>query len=153
MNGRAHLLLTLGAGTLGAAGCLAGPQTVALQRASHEFACAGDKVAVVQRGDISDSVYDVAACGHRARYSCFWVGQDATASVQCVREPDPSASDPDPVALAGLPRPPSAAAYPSNMLRICARDDGDCLARSEDGSWRWRPPRHESSQCGGASCL
>jgi len=148
--GRPHLLLALGACTLGAAGCLPGPPTVAIQRASKEFGCPDDKVAVAERGDISDSIYDVAACGRRARYSCFWVDDGSSvASVQCVREPDPPRSDPDPMALASLPRP--TAAYPSNVTRICGGNEGDCLERV-GGSWRWRPLRYGQSQCGGAAC-
>ncbi|HEY7376919.1 MAG TPA: hypothetical protein VIF57_32470 [Polyangia bacterium] len=157
MNGKPGLILTsltLAASAAGAAGCMAGPQTVAVQRASNEFSCPADRIAVVQRGDISDSVYDVAACGRRARYSCFWIDADSVAaSARCVREPDPPRSDPDPMALASLPRPPSAAEpYGSgNVIRICGRDDGACFEPA-GGSWRWRPGRAEQTHCGGASC-
>jgi hypothetical protein len=154
MNGKPRLILTLAAGTIGAAGCMAGPQTVAVQRASNEFRCPDQEIAVIQRSDISDSVYDVSACGRRARYSCFWVDEDSiAASAQCVREPDPLPSDPDPVALVSLRRHRSATpdAYAS-VLRICGRNDHGCLEQV-GGSWRWRPLHPESIHCGGAPCL
>ena len=104
--------------------CLA---DVAANRASREFACPPEQVGVLERSDISTSVYDLEACGHRARYSCL-VSNSLPAT--CVREPDPPKWDPDPKAIASLPRPPSSGlvtrSSKGEYRRICAnREDFD----------------------------
>ncbi|HLK92425.1 MAG TPA: hypothetical protein VKZ18_21195 [Polyangia bacterium] len=113
------------------------------QRASNEFACPRQRIEVVDRGDIAEGLYDVDACGARARYMC--IDNESTAvPVQCVREPDPARWDPDPVQVASLPRP-SGMPDDGRVARLCPRDDrrqaDDCL-RMEAGGWRWvhHPP-------------
>ena len=81
----------------GVAGCLLGmidpgphwPSESAFTRAAKEFSCPYDQIAVLERKEISADLFDVEACGQRARYHC----QPTT----CIREPDPARWDPDPV--------------------------------------------------------
>jgi hypothetical protein len=142
---------------LAAGGCLVTPESVAVHRASREFGCPSEKVAVVQRADISESLYDVAACGQRARYSCIYtdlVQPDTYMSMsQCVREPDPPKWDPDPTMIASLPGPAFATSEARNNLRrICGDYEyGDCLYR-DHGSWRWREAHTGGCGYGMMSC-
>jgi hypothetical protein len=46
------------------------PVDAARWRASHEFDCAPEWIAVRERADLSPITYDVDACGRKARYSC-----------------------------------------------------------------------------------
>lgn len=66
-----------------ASSCIVTPGSVARTRASHEFNCPKEKVTLRWRPSLSDGTYDVAACGHRARYTCA-VGKSVGV---CVREP------------------------------------------------------------------
>ena len=83
--------------TANAAGCMlysmstlgGGP---ALRRAAREFSCPPDKVGVLKRPDIADGLFDVDACGQRARYMCTLGPTD----VQCISEPVPARWDQDP---------------------------------------------------------
>ena len=96
----------------------------AIQRAPKEFACPPAKIGVIKRTDISEDLYDLDACGQRARYSCP-TNKDTT---QCIREPDPAEWDPDPKMIASLPQPESGTdsgwCPPGNTRRIC-RDRAD----------------------------
>ena len=96
----------------------------AIQRAAKEFACPPEKIGVIKRTDISEDLYDLDACGQRARYSCP-TNKDTT---QCIREPDPAQWDPDPRMIASLPQPESGTdsgwCPPGNTRRIC-RDRAD----------------------------
>jgi hypothetical protein len=145
------------AALLGVGGCLATPESVAVNRASREFACPSEKIAVVQRADISESLYDVAACGQRARYSCIYTDFVQTATYtsmsQCVREPDPPKWDPDPTMIASLPGPAFATSETRNNLRRICGDYGygECLYR-DHGAWRWREAHHEGCDYGTISC-
>jgi hypothetical protein len=140
---------------LGVAGCRTLPGDLAVQRASKEFVCPTEKIGVIQRSDISDHVYDLEACGQRVRYSCRSLPDDNLLLTendpnQCVREKDPPKWDPDPAAIATLPRPSS----PVRLVRssagearkICgacdARTGVDCPGNGcifrDNGSWRGR---------------
>jgi hypothetical protein len=61
----------------------------AFRRASKEFSCPTDKINLVQRDDIVSGLFDLEACGQRARYNCR--------QNECFREPEPARWDPDPV--------------------------------------------------------
>jgi hypothetical protein len=145
-----HHLVLFGV-CLGTGGCF-GTESALVHRASVELACPSEQISIVQRADIADTLYDVGACGQRARYSCFWIGSDGTTAVPCVREPDPRRWDPDPLQLASLPRSRLRAGSGlagRELLRVCASvDDSGCIYRdtAAGGSWRWRePPRRDSS--------
>lgn len=43
----------------------------AIRRASREFSCPEEEIGLIERTDISDNLYDIEACGHRARYLCI----------------------------------------------------------------------------------
>jgi hypothetical protein len=96
----------------------------AVQRASREFACPPERIGVIKRTDISEDLYDLDACGQRARYSCPKNGH----TTQCIREPDPTQWDPDPRMVASLPQPEFGTdpglCPPGNTRRIC-RDRAD----------------------------
>lgn len=117
---------------LGQLGCaFPMPGDAAVQRASREFSCPPAKIGVIERSDIADSLFDLEACGHRARYSCFYndpygrgyavIGE--TGRNQCIREPDPDAWSPDPQAIASMPAPESGVqtvrSSPGLARRIC----------------------------------
>ena len=59
------------------------PDSLARTRASHEFKCPEDQVALRPRSDLSDGTYDVEACGRRARYTCTLTKYQHV----CAREP------------------------------------------------------------------
>lgn len=106
-----------------------------IQRASNEFGCPQQRIEVIDRWDIAAGLYDVDACGSRARYMCF---QTRRSSGACVHEPDPPRWDPDPTLVASLPRPPGMSGD-GRLARICSRDEsseGDCL-KMEGGAWHW----------------
>jgi hypothetical protein len=141
-------VVTVG-GSLVFAGCFPLPADFAIQRASQEFHCPPEKIGVVQRGDVADYVYDLEACGQRFRYACLSFEDDDLLSLdaaptECVREPDPPKRDPDPIAVASLPRLPDPIqrlrSTAGEARRIC-RDQAsdryadDCIFR-EHGSWR-----------------
>jgi hypothetical protein len=69
------------------------PGDYALQRASREFSCPPERVNVLSRDDVSESLFDVEACGQRARYNCPLT---QAAPLDCIREPDPIRWEPDP---------------------------------------------------------
>jgi hypothetical protein len=151
----------LAACSLSVAGCVLSSTPIAVQRASREFGCPVEKVGMIPRSDIASSVYDVAACGQRARYSCFWLENGAylegnqLLSDGCAREPDPPKWDPDPAAVASLPGHPAGIPYGqpwSQSRNVCAdATQSGCIYRDDAGAWQWRPlrPRLDSfSYCG-----
>jgi hypothetical protein len=77
----------------------------AIRRASREFSCPEEKIGLIERADISDNLYDIEACGHRARYLCIISSRGVVTA--CMREPDPPKWDPDPKDVASLPEPQS----------------------------------------------
>jgi hypothetical protein len=128
------LLLT----TMGATGCLGHAllqmlpacheeKEAAIARASKEFSCPPEKIDVLWRTDVSEDLFDLAACGHRARYTCF-SDKDANRRIHCVREPDPATWLPDPLTISSLPQPQettrNAHCQPGESRRIC-RDQHD----------------------------
>ena len=58
---------------------------LAVQRATKEFSCPAGKTGILSRSDIYPGLFDVDACGQRARYHCI-LGKLWT----CIREPDPA---------------------------------------------------------------
>jgi hypothetical protein len=75
-------------------------EDAAFRRAMSEFQCHNGgnprlEVQVTARPDLGPSVYDIAACGHAARYACsaesVFQGyhRPPAYSYQCTREPDP----------------------------------------------------------------
>ena len=88
---------------VGCATTCATPGDRAIQRASREFSCPEEKIGLIERDDLSNNLYDIEACGHRARYTC--VVSTTGVVTACVREPDPPKWDPDPKDVARLPRP------------------------------------------------
>jgi hypothetical protein len=84
-------------------GCYSVLPYLAVDRASHEFACPAEAVRLLERRDVAFGLFDVEACGSRARYMCF----TAKHTSRCIREPDPPQWRPDPkdgVALSELPQ-------------------------------------------------
>jgi hypothetical protein len=151
-----HLVVALGL-CLGMGGCF-GMESALVQRASAELVCPPEQISIVHHADIAYSVYDVGACGERARYSCLWIDSDTVVGgAQCVREPDPRRWDPDPLLLGSLPGVSGHLAASGfggrELLRICAPagDDG-CFYRDAAGAgpWRWREP--QTSTCSGMTC-
>ena len=137
---RAVMIVAVASACAGIAGCVL-PGDVAIRRASREYSCPDEKIGVIQRSDISPDVYDLYACGHRARYSCFdadpqegsCVAEDC---VHCVREPDPERWDPDPKEVAKLPAPHDPVevqrlrSTPGEARRVC-RDQTDFSANRD----------------------
>ena len=113
-----------------------------LVRVSNELACAPAGINVLVRGDVGYRVFDVEACGQRARYSC--VGGHRYERYHCIREPDPPRWDPDPALAANLPPGPPGTpadwdgAQAGHWRRICGPLDRECAIK-QDGAWRWRP--------------
>lgn len=148
VSGCAPAVLALPLATIPAALALGPTEPVPVPRASREFNCPGETITVVERDDISPGLYDVGACGRRARYHCWdpdaYYAADqfqASASPQCTREPDPERWDPDPTMFASLPPRPGSKDDPGrdgNVRRICGDGDAhhDCLYR-DHGQWRW----------------
>jgi hypothetical protein len=165
---------------LGAVGCFATPPEVAVQRASKEFACPSEKITVVQRADITESLYDVNVCGQRARYACINTGgrdgypgsvgiavgiggvaaavalaavpYDDGAPAECIREPDPARWDPDPILIASLPGPPgSATGGPQNgKVRRICGDSGYGDCLYRDNG-AWRWRPPQTPSCPGSA--
>lgn len=137
---------------LAVAGCVTFPGPL-IQRAANELECDATRVNVVQRGDIGYELYDVEACGHRARYSC--VGAAGDEPYHCIHEPDPARWDPDPKLAATLPNGGLSSAQSSSRRgvwrRICGTEDHDCAFRQGD-TWQWRPAVACESVVYGASC-
>jgi hypothetical protein len=80
----------------------------AIQRASREFSCPEEKIGLIERADISENLYDIEACGQRARFMCVLskrVDAPSRSDISCMREPDPPKWDPDPKDVARLPQP------------------------------------------------
>ena len=132
------VIVALAGGAAMCGGC-AGDALV--ERASNEFACPRERIEVIDRGDIAAGLYDLDACGSRARYMCIQVGRrpgSVGAAVQCIHEPDPPRWDPDPTLVASLPRPPGMSSD-GRLARICPRDDlfADGCLKMEGGAWRW----------------
>jgi hypothetical protein len=123
----------------GAALCAGCVPDALVQRASNEFACPQQRIEVIDRRDIAAGLYDVDACGSRARYMCFQTGRGGrTMGGACVHEPDPPRWDPDPTLVASLPRPPGMSGD-GRLARICPRNESpedDCLTM-EGGAWHW----------------
>lgn len=88
------LMLVVATASLAACNTTGG---LAVRRASGEFSCPEERINVLDRSDITDGLFDVEACGKRARYACI-NGQYAH---QCVREPDPPRWVPDPAICGG----------------------------------------------------
>ena len=109
---------------LASSGCYSVQAYRAAHRASREFACPVDAVRLLYRGDVASGLFDVEACGNRARYVCF----TAKRTGRCIREPDPSRWSPDPkngIAFSDLPR--------ERPKRICREKEnipygGPCVA-------------------------
>ena len=59
------------------------------RRAAREFGCPRERIGILDRSDVAYGLYDLAACGQRARYMCVGISR-------CIREPDPPKWDPDP---------------------------------------------------------
>lgn len=76
-------------GMLAISGCVE-LQTTAAQRASRELRCPGTQLAIVNRSDIDDHVFDVSGCGRAVRYMCFHPYQSDN---YCAREPNPDPAD------------------------------------------------------------
>jgi hypothetical protein len=132
---------------LSACGCVRAEESV-LHRAALDGHCPMQKISVLSRDDLADDLYDVEACGFRARYRCDaddvpLIGTPAAlagAVTACVRQPDPSVWDPDPATLA-VPRTDSEA---QRVVRMCGDGlDDDCLYRG-DRSWEWRSAQRGS---------
>jgi hypothetical protein len=112
-----------------------------VRRASNEFGCSPAQINVIERGDIGYQLYDVDACGTRARYSC--VSATRYEPGHCIREPDPPRWDPDPALAASLPSWPQSNPPPSGAgqwRRICSRPRDEACTFKQDGVWQWRPP-------------
>jgi hypothetical protein len=152
-------LLAVGALAFGAAGCVAvgvagavaglpGPVPRcqkggdhAVRRAAREFSCSPEKVGVIRRTDISDDLYELDACGQRARYACFSSRSgESEFTTRCIREPDPVSWDPDPRMVASLPKPEkdteAVRCPPGESRRVCR--DKDDLNHSRDCIMRLR---------------
>lgn len=113
--------------------------TEAVTRASREYSCPRERIAVVQRGDIASNVYDLNVCGAMVRYSCIW-GEDTP--VQCTREPPPPKWDIDPALVATIPRPrgvPADLDAPAVCGSYALGMGSPCLERS-GSTWRWHHP-------------
>jgi len=124
------------AGCLGLSACF-WTADVVVQRASRELGCPAANVFVIERNDIADQLYDVAACGQRARYTCIY-GENVP--TRCIREPNPPKWDPDPMVIASLPGPSGAAAAVPEARPICGEETvAACLYKDGKGAWRWRP--------------
>ena len=118
-----------------------------VERASNEFTCPRERITVIEREDIATGLYDLDACGSRARYMCVKT-DDPVVVEQCVHEPDPSRWDPDPALVASIPRPLGMSGD-RRIARICPRNEpleDDCL-KLESGTWRWH--RRASASGGG----
>jgi len=138
------------AGCAGLSACI-WTTDVVVQRASREFGCPAANVVAVERSDIADQLYDVAACGQRARYTCIY-GENVP--IQCIREPNPPRWDPDPVVIASLPGPPGAAPSVPEVRQICGEETVTaCLYKDGKGAWQWRPPINiPTCRFGGMAC-
>jgi hypothetical protein len=91
---------------------------MAIERASNEFACPVERVRIIERSDIETGLFDLEACGGRARYTCF-VAKHVR---RCIREPDPPAWNPDPQDIERLPKASGAQfirSTPGEARRIC----------------------------------
>lgn len=112
-----------------------------IQRASAELGCEPTMINMIERGDIGYAVFDVEACGHRARYTCVGGRHEP---YHCIHEPDPRIWDPDPAVAATLPDSPGASGAPTpfrgQWRRICGPEEDQC-AFKQNGIWRWRPAR------------
>ena len=136
---RALGALALAFAAAGFGGCVTETETLA-DRASNEFICPRERVNLLARDDIAPGLYDVEACGQRARYSC--VGGRRHVPRRCVHEPDPAKWDPDPAFAAHLPALDPLMPSDVHAASVCARGgvettDCDCLGRS-GSSWSWR---------------
>jgi hypothetical protein len=108
-------------------------------RASGELTCPSERLNLLERGDLGPGVYDVEACGRRARYTC--IEQQKQSTMTCVHEPDPPAWDPDPLQVATLPKSEDG---PVKVCGTITHDSWgvtherscDCLGH-EGPSWRW----------------
>jgi hypothetical protein len=126
---------------LSACGCVRAEESV-LHRAALDAHCPIQKINVLSREDIGEDLYDVEACGFRARYQCDaddepLVGTPAAlagAVTACARQPDPAVWDPDPATLPVPHKDPEA----QRVVRMCGDGlDDECLYRGA-GSWEWR---------------
>jgi hypothetical protein len=124
-------------------------QSPLVDRTAREFGCPPERINVIWRDDIAPHLFDVEACGNRARYTCVpTYGSGTTMGLHghatmytyraddvCVREPAPPVWNPDPALAANLPK--VADSWPS----VCANPSGahscDCLARESD-EWHWK---------------
>ena len=100
-------------------GCVGTLGDLALKRASREFSCPVERIGIIQRADIDGGLFDIEACGQRARYSCFSGRHHMN---HCTREPDPARWLPDPKEIAAFPPQHGFAAVrstPGPALRVC----------------------------------
>ena len=123
--------------------------SVPIRRASKEFECPSEKIVAIERDDISGTIYDVSACGARARYTCVY-GSTHHPATTCIREPDPPRWDPDPIVIAAVSRPTETGFQPVRSGYagpICGNPTSDDCFYRDQGTWQWRHlPRHP---CGG----
>ena len=122
----------------GLAACASFPDAL-IRRASHEFECDPIRINAIERADIGYEVYDIEACGQRARYTC--TGGHRHEPYHCVHEPDPRRWDPDPALAAIIPSSAATSAPPAGVgqrRRVCGTDDNEC-AFKQGGVWHWRP--------------
>lgn len=124
---RHALAVVVFVGAVGLAGCAT---EAAFARASNEFGCPRERIFMIDRQDIAAGLYDVDACGARARYMCLST-EEMDPAGSCVREPDPPQWSPDPALLASRRDAP-------RVAQICPRtgEPNDCLV-FKDGTWTW----------------
>jgi len=142
--GRRRLSLWAAGLCLAVASCILAPEEAAVQRASRELNCPENDIVAIERDDISASVYDIGACGQRARYDCFYAAESARhVRTQCVREPDPPRWDPDPTTIAKPPAPSgvghASTTHGPPVVRVCGMTDQDDCLDKDQGIWRRRP--------------
>ena len=81
------LRASIGLALLSFPGCT--PEARVTARAAHEFSCPEEQVQVTPRPDLTETTYDVRACGHVARYTCTGSIDSMDNPMVCVREPLP----------------------------------------------------------------
>ncbi len=135
--------LAFGVGALVLDGCFS-PETVPVERAMTEFKCARRNISVIERADVGQDVFDVEACGGRARYQCTF----ARNAMSCAREPDPPVWSPDPASLSDLMQPSGAPPTDYRIAHICNMPRGgdcDCFA-SNATSWQFYSCKKRTSE-------
>lgn len=134
---RLCVALAFAFGGVGLDGCLVF-SVAPVERASSELACAPENINVISRDDIAFGLFDVEACGRRARYNCVYPYKSYPS---CTREPDPAVWDPDPASLWDLLQPPGTppTGYrEAHMCPLARGSDCNCFELNADGS-RFHP--------------